>query len=129
MRILKISTESIKKICEIPINERKRNLSFKSLVLEARLPKVFKYRLRRKIKAKLVTNPELIDEWIIWSENQRSSDAYFFLQTRKRLLRSLYLIKQRIFVVGKLYKIPFYYSTPAKACSKFIMKNISEYIA
>lgn len=72
------------------------------------------------IKEKLITylrsNPKLIDEWILWSGDQRIPEGWYFEK------------KENKFIIGYYpSEVKFVYLDPFIACAEFIEKEVEQW--
>ena len=68
--------EAIRQICSLPVDFRTGNKSVYDLLRDSRVE-------RRSVSVASVLpilrlNPGLVDEWLMWSEDERSTPAYYF---------------------------------------------------
>lgn len=103
--------ETIKRICHIPADFRKGNKSFHRLVHDTGIER--QVLTETSVASALLSNPELVDDWLGWSEDQRSSPSYYFLEEKGK------------YVVGGYPGEEFVeFSDRIAACADFIVKQV-----
>lgn len=70
--------KSIEKIIRIPHDYRKGNASPIALVRESGYVELYNKINEAEIEEILKLHPQVIDEWLLWSENKRSNPTWHF---------------------------------------------------
>ena len=105
------SDRAVQKICNFPADFRSGNRSAYDLVRESGIGQ--RSLTVESVIPVLRSNPHLVDDWMCWSEDQRCTPAYHFLE------------KDGKFVVGRLpedTRIEF--DDRFSACADFIVKAV-----
>lgn len=106
------SAASIQRICSLPDTfrtgdqsaydlVRKSGVAHRSLTVESLLPV-------------LRSNPDLIDEWLMWSKDQRCTPAYYFIEEDEKYVVGRYPGDERVEFDDRL-----------TACADFIIKAVN----
>jgi hypothetical protein len=69
---------AIRTICNLPIDFRSGSKSAYDLIRTSGIG--FRSLTTTEVLPVLQSNPSLIDEWMLWSEDQRCTPAYYFRQ-------------------------------------------------
>ena len=107
--------EVIERICSIPRDFRRGNVSVVTLVKLSGLCE--HHEISREAIAKwLSQHPSFIDDWLAWSDDQRISEGWAFQETRRFFLTR--------FVIGYHPKgEKFVFTDKAQACAEFILRQ------
>jgi hypothetical protein len=81
--------DSIKKICELPVDFKRLNKSTYTLVKDSGFRHESKDTQLIKIKEYLQQNPQLIIEWAILSQDKRTSGGYYLILDNENVVGSL----------------------------------------
>jgi len=112
-----MDSDSIKKICELPIDFKKQNKSAFQLSMESGFTNNDKRETITKIKEYLQEHISLIDLWEIWSQDKSTTEG-FYLKLENKFIVGYY---------GTTYKRKeVAYKTAIDACSEFIYLEISQ---
>ena len=109
---------SLEKIIRIPSNYRKGNSSPVTLLKESGYVELHEQINEPEIEEILKLYPQLINEWLLWSENKRSSPRWHFDKFEDDTYAVAYSIE------GK--EIEFNTKDEFKACAAFIMHEIED---
>ena len=104
--------QAIKRICHIPADFRKGNKSFHSLVHDTGIES--RVLTAASVVSVLLPNPELVDDWLSWSEDQRSSSGYYFLEENSKYVVGCYPGEELVEFSDRL-----------AACADFIVKQVN----
>jgi hypothetical protein len=108
----------VTKVIEIPIDFKKGDKSMYTLVIDSGYPEVYEHVLEGIIEQALENKPDLINEWIILSENQRIPEGYYLRNEGEKFIVSYFSTKDGY----KEAKTE--YPSIGKACSAFIKHKI-----
>ena len=103
---------AIRRICNLPADIRAGNQSAYDLVRSSGIE--FRTLTAAEVLPVLRSNPSLVNDWAMWSEDQRSTPAYYFLEEDGR------------YVVGRLPeedRVEF--DDRFSACADFIVKAVN----
>ena len=103
---------AIRRICNLPVDFRSGGKSAYDLVRASGIG--FRSLTTAEVLPVLQSNPALIDEWAMWSENQRCTPAYYFQKEADK------------FVVGRMpeqERVEF--DDQIAACADFIVKAVN----
>ena len=106
------SKEAIKRICCIPVDFRKGNKSFHELVHDTGIER--RMLTAESVASALLSNPELVDDWLRWSEDQRSTPSHYFLEEKDKYVVGVYPGEESV-----------EFSDRIAACADFIIKQVS----
>lgn len=107
-----VTEEAIRQICNLPIDFRTGNKSASDLVRASGIER--RSLSTASVLAVLKSNPDLVDEWLMWSEDQRCTPAYYFLEADGK------------YVVGRLPeddRVEF--DNRLDACADYIVKAVN----
>ncbi len=108
------SVAAVKNICHLPRRFRESGISAYKLVCETGInPDSLDV---HSVSSVLSSEPELIDDWLGWSEDQRCSPAYYFIKEESRYVVGLYPGSERV-----------EFSDRIAACADFIVKHLRGY--
>jgi hypothetical protein len=105
--------DEIQHICSLPTEFRSGEKSPRDLVREAGVD--VRSLTTDSIVAVLKTQPELVTEWLQWSEGKRSSPGYYFLSEGQCHVVGYYPGDERI-----------EFADPISACADFVVKEIND---
>ena len=107
-----VSIDVVRRLCNLPRDHRMGEKSAYQLVHDVGIE--LQTLSVEPIGAFLRENPELITEWLRWSENKRSSDGYYFLE------------EKGVYIVGYYPEgVRLDFDNPISACASFIVKEVS----
>jgi hypothetical protein len=109
--------DSIKKVCELPIDFKKENKSAFQLSKESGFTNVNKNDTISKIKEYLQAHVSLIDLWEIWSQDKRTTEGFYLILGNKNIVGYFGATYKRKEVA---------YKTAIDACSEFIFLEMSQ---
>jgi hypothetical protein len=104
--------DAIQQICNLPTEFRDGEKSSRDLVREAGID--VRSLTAESIAAVLKTKPELVTEWLQWSEDKRSSPGYYFLSDGQRHIVGYYPGDEQVEFVDAI-----------AACADFIVKEVN----
>ena len=102
--------DAIQKICNLPIEFRDGEKSPRDLIREAGLD--VQSLTADSITAILKAKPELVAEWLQWSEDKRSSPGHYFLSDGQRHVVGYYPGHEQV-----------EFADPIAACADFVIKE------
>ena len=103
---------AIRRICNLPTDFRKGSQSAYDLVRASGIK--CRSLTTAEVLPMLKANPSLVDEWSMWSQDQRCTPAYYFLENSGN------------FVVGRLPDDdPVEFDDRFTACADFIVKAVN----
>ena len=105
------SVAAIQRICNLPVQFRKGGKSPQQLVHDAGIdPSTLTH---DEVSAVLKSKPELVSDWLRWSEDKRGASGYYFSE-------------------GKAYVVGYYpgddqleFTDPIAACADFVIKEVN----
>ncbi len=107
------SIETIQRICNLPSEFRSGSKSAYELVHDSGIDA--RSLTPESVSAVLLPKPELVSDWLDWSENKRSTPGYYFLAEE-----------------GGLYIVGYYpgdtqfeFSDPIAACADYVVKEVN----
>ncbi len=112
-----MNIDSIKKICELPVDFKKENKSAFQLLKESGFTNDSKSDAISKIKEYLQAHISLIDLWEIWSQDKRTTEGFYLILENKNVVGYFGTTYKRKEVA---------YKTAIDACSEFIFLEISQ---
>lgn len=103
---------AIRRICNLPIDFRSGDQSTYDLVRASGI--AYHSLTASEVLSVLESNPTLVDEWLSWSEDQRCTSAYYFMQKNDR------------YVVGRVPgQDQIEFDDRLAACADFIVKTVN----
>ncbi|MFH1830519.1 MAG: hypothetical protein ABH871_07070 [Pseudomonadota bacterium] len=109
----------VRNVLHIPRNFRKLgNISVHTLLKEGGYFEVYSLVSVGDIRASLISEPQCIEEWLLYSEDKRCSSGWYFMQTEKHS-----------YIVGHYpsdNKLNVTYDDSLDACADFIKKEIED---
>ena len=112
-RKLRVNDElAIRRICSLPIDFRSGGKSAFDLVRTSGIG--FRSLTTIEVLPVLQSNPSLVDEWMLWSEDQRCTPAYYFQEKADR------------YIVGRMpEQEQVEFDNRFSACADFIVKAVN----
>jgi hypothetical protein len=104
--------DAIQRICNLPADFRDGEKSAHDLIREAGID--VRSLTTDSIAAILKTKPELVTEWLQWSEDKRSSPGYYFLSDGQRHIVGYYPGDEQV-----------EFADPIAACADFVVKEVN----
>ena len=108
----RFSKEAIRRICRIPADFRKGSKSFHELVHDTGIER--RALTAASVTSVLLSNPDLVEDWLSWSEDQRSTPSYYFLEEKGKYAVGCYPGEEIV-----------EFSDSITACADFIVKQVS----
>ena len=106
------SAESIQRICSLPVTFRGGDQSAYDLVRNSGA--AHRCLTAEALLPVLQSNPDLVDAWLMWSEDQRCTPAYYFIEEGEKYVVGRYPGKDRAEFDDRL-----------TACADFIVKAVN----
>jgi len=104
--------DAIQRICNLPAEFRDGEKSSRDLVREAGIN--VRFLTTDSIAAILKTKPELVTEWLQWSEDKRTSSGYYFLSDGQSYIVGYHPGDERV-----------EFADPIAACADFVVKEVN----
>ena len=104
--------DAIQQICNLPAIFRGGDKSSHTLVRESGID--VRSLSADSVIAVLRSTPDLVREWLQWSEDKRSSPGYYFLAERKCYVVGYYPGHERV-----------EFDDPIVACADFLIKEVN----
>jgi hypothetical protein len=108
--------EIARRICEIPAEFHRRAVSVVQLVWDSGCESADAVSLRRALEERLRTHPELIDDWLTYSADKRTSSGWFFQDDD--------VVTVGYFEADRGISHEQHFSDRLQACAEFIMREI-----
>lgn len=107
------SMATIERLCRLPSEFRMGNISTHDLLHAIGIePSSIDL---NTVRAVLRSNPELINDWLRWSEDQRSTPGYYLLKENNK-----YIVGR---IPGNEQKV---FTDKIEACTDFIVKQVHQ---
>ena len=104
--------EPIQRICNLPAEFRNGSKSAYEIVHDAGIdPRTL---TPESISAVLLSKPELVSDWLHWSEDKRSTPGYYFLAEGNSYVVGHYPSDEQL-----------KFSDPIAACADFVVKEVN----
>jgi len=110
--------EIVEAICALPDLFRSGSASTVDLVRLSGLPESPEALTRAEIVALLAERPELIDGWLRWSEDKRTSSGWFFVSEAGAFVVGFHPEGERLV-----------FSDCTEACAEFVLREIADLVA
>ena len=107
------TSDEIQQICSLPTKFHSSGKSAYDLIRESGVD--VRSLTTDAIVGVLQTRPELVAEWLQWSEDKRSSPGYYFLSEKQRHVVGYYPGDERV-----------EFADPISACADFVVKEIND---
>ncbi|MCF8254570.1 MAG: hypothetical protein K9H61_07640 [Bacteroidia bacterium] len=107
----------IEKVCNLPLDFKISGKSTLTLLYESNYYDLYNSLSQQDIKEYLLRNKDLINKWVIFSEDKRTSEGYYLmLDGEKHFVGSLEKIGKEPYAKS--------FTTKEEACAEFILLEI-----
>jgi hypothetical protein len=110
--------DELRQICSLPGAFPKSGLGWRELVRQSPYPANQASLTENRLASFLETNPDLVELWLAWSEDKRSTPSPFFRRSGSRYEVG-YIERDGHFQPSE------YFDEPAQACAKFMLRELA----